>query len=52
MKKPMVPESKPTPERPQRPSDRTGVNKPMVVEPVPQIVMKNTYGKPTPSQKL
>jgi hypothetical protein len=50
--KPPKGDGKPTMERDQGRIGGTGINKSMVKEPVPQVVMKNTYGKPTQTQKL
>lgn len=54
MKKPMRPsgDGKPTKERDQGKGRGTGINKGMVKESIPQVVMKNRYGKPTQTQKM
>lgn len=54
MREPKMPANAtpPTRERDQGSIRGSGVNKPMVKEDVPQVVMRNTYGKPTQTQKL
>jgi hypothetical protein len=48
----MLRETKPTMERSQGSIRGSGVNMPMVKEPIPQIRMRNTQGIPTPDQKM
>lgn len=43
---------KTTKEKPQGKIKGSGVNKPAVPAKVPQVDMKNRYGKPTQTQKL
>ncbi len=58
MKKPTVSpmkpsgDGKPTPERPQGSIKGSGINRGMVKESVPQVVARNTYGRPTQTQKM
>ena len=54
MREPKMPggATKPTMERDQGSIKGSGINKPMVKEEIPQVVAKNTYGKPTQTQKM
>lgn len=52
MKKPESKTTPPTKERDQGSIKGSGINKPMVKEPIPQVVAKNTYGRPTQTQKM
>ena len=52
--KPMRPsgDGKPTKERDHGKGSGTGINKGMVKESIPQVVMRNTQGIPTSRQKM
>ena len=50
--KPLKNATPPTQERDQGRIGGTGINKPIVKEPVEQVVMKNRYGRPTQTQRM
>ena len=50
--KPLKNATPPTRERDQGKIGGTGINTPLRKEPIPQIIMKNTYGKPTQKQRM
>lgn len=53
MKKPMMMKSgKGTAERPQGKGRASGVNKAMEKPSIPQVVARNSYGKPSARQKM